>query len=99
RFDLITEDIASGKVVSQISRSGQVIELSWKNRGKKAPETGRPPARLALCRNCRQYIHQHETTCPHCKGDVIAAERLHRQKMAERDEAIQRLRSLLGEVS
>jgi Y-X(10)_GDL-associated radical SAM protein len=99
RFDLITEEIASGKVVSQISRSGQVIELSWKNRGKKSPETGRPPARLALCRNCRQYIHQHETTCPHCKGDVIAAERAYRQKMAERDEAIQRLRSLLGEVS
>ncbi|UGA38037.1 SPASM domain-containing protein [Chromobacterium haemolyticum] len=55
RFDLITEDIASGQEVSRISRSGQVIALTWKNKGKNraarrqaAGQAGAVPAMPAI---------------------------------------------------
>ncbi|OHX10820.1 GDL motif peptide-associated radical SAM/SPASM maturase [Chromobacterium sphagni] len=96
RFDLVTEEIATGKVVSQISRSGQVIELAWKNQGKRAPETGRPPAALAICRSCKQYIQPDETACPHCSADVVAAEQAYRQEEANRQQIIGKLQRLLG---
>ena len=42
-----------------------------------APETGRVPVRLALCRACDSYINQGEVVCPHCGGDVPAAAAAH----------------------
>ncbi len=71
RFDLVTERIADGTPVASIVRSGQVIELAWKNKGKRAPEVGRVPPQLALCRSCNGYIYPHEQTCPHCGADVL----------------------------
>lgn len=96
RFDLITEDIASGQEVSRISCSGQVIALTWKNKGKTAPREGRPPAKLALCRQCQQYIHPDETCCPHCAADIAAAERDYQQEHARRLQVMDNLRRLLG---
>ncbi|MGC0152644.1 GDL motif peptide-associated radical SAM/SPASM maturase [Chromobacterium vaccinii] len=96
RFDLVTEEIDTGKVVSQISRNGQVIELAWKNRGKPSPETGTPPATLALCRGCEQYIQPHEQACPHCGADVAAAAEDYRRDEMRRQEIVDNLRRLLG---
>ncbi|WP_047249736.1 GDL motif peptide-associated radical SAM/SPASM maturase [Chromobacterium subtsugae] len=96
RFDLITEEIATGKVVSQISHNGQVIELTWKNQGKRAPEIGQPPATLSICRSCKQYIHPEEKTCPHCAADLAAAESAYRQEEANRRQIVDRLQRLLG---
>lgn len=45
RFDLITEDIASGQEVSRISCSGQVIALTWKTRARpRRARAGRRPS-------------------------------------------------------
>ncbi|KMN81432.1 Y-X(10)_GDL-associated radical SAM protein [Chromobacterium alkanivorans] len=96
RFDLITEDIASGQEISRVSRSGQVIALSWKNKGKAAPREGRPPTKLALCRQCQQYIHPDETCCPHCAADIAAADRDYQLEQARRQQVIDNLRRLLG---
>ncbi|WP_137940225.1 GDL motif peptide-associated radical SAM/SPASM maturase [Chitinivorax sp. B] len=96
RFDLVTERIDTGKAVSSISRSGQIVELTWKNKGKRAPEQGRPPTTLALCRGCLQYVHPTEITCPHCQTNLAAAEATYQQDQVRRQQIMDRLRSLLG---
>jgi Y-X(10)_GDL-associated radical SAM protein len=69
-FELITERVSDGGVVrssldeSRPPRSDPALI---------APETGRIPARLALCRACDSYLNQGEVVCPHCGGDVHAA--------------------------
>lgn len=75
RFDLVTERIADGTPVASIVRSGQIVELAWKHKGKRAPEVGRVPPQLSLCRSCNSYIYPHEQTCPHCGADVAAGRR------------------------
>jgi Y-X(10)_GDL-associated radical SAM protein len=80
RFDLVTEKIADGTPVASIVRSGQTIELTWKNKGKRAPEVGRVPAKLELCRNCNGYVHAHEQTCPHCSEDIAASARIYEEQ-------------------
>lgn len=96
RFDLVTERIADGTPVASIVRSGQVIELAWKNKGKRAPEVGRVPPQLTLCRSCNGYIYPHEQTCPHCGGDVEASAQVHHQETAHRRALMSNLEQLLG---
>lgn len=96
RFDLITERIDTGETVSSVSDSGQVIKLAWINQGQKSPEEGRLPTRLALCRSCWQYIHSHETTCPHCSADVASAEADYLADRARQQAIMDRLTGLLG---
>ncbi|WP_085599989.1 MULTISPECIES: GDL motif peptide-associated radical SAM/SPASM maturase [unclassified Pseudomonas] len=96
RFDLITERIDSGETVSSVSDSGQVIKLAWVNQGHASPEEGRVPARLALCRACLQYIHGHETTCPHCQADIASAEARHQEDRLRQQALINTLHQLLG---
>ncbi|GGY19756.1 GDL motif peptide-associated radical SAM/SPASM maturase [Paludibacterium paludis] len=96
RFDLITERIDTEEETGRVSRSGQVIELAWKHKGRKAPERGHPPARLALCRACREYIHPTETQCPHCNADVAAAQAEHERETARRREIIDTMSRLLA---
>ncbi|WP_409299878.1 GDL motif peptide-associated radical SAM/SPASM maturase [Pseudomonas sp. KCJK8993] len=96
RFDLITERIDSGETVSSVSDSGQVIKLAWVNQGHASPEEGRVPPRLALCRACLQYIHAHETTCPHCQADVASAEARHQEDRLRQQALINTLHQLLG---
>jgi len=96
RFDLITERIDSGETVSSVSDSGQVIKLAWVNQGHASPEEGRVPPRLALCRACLQYIHGHETTCPHCQADIASAEARHQEDRLRQQALINTLHQLLG---
>ncbi|MDD1151763.1 GDL motif peptide-associated radical SAM/SPASM maturase [Pseudomonas sp. TNT2022 ID357] len=96
RFDLITERIDTGEAVSSVSDSGQVIKLAWANQGHASPEEGRIPPRLALCRSCLEYIHAHESTCPHCHADVAAAEARHQQDRLRQQALINTLHQLLG---
>ena len=97
RFDLVTEKIADGTPVASIVRSGQTIELTWKNKGKRAPEVGRVPTKLALCRNCNGYVHAHEQTCPHCSEDIAASARIYEEQAQYRRELISNLEHLLGQ--
>ncbi|AZC17629.1 GDL motif peptide-associated radical SAM/SPASM maturase [Pseudomonas sp. CMR5c] len=96
RFDLITERIDSGETVSSVSDSGQVIKLAWVNQGHASPEEGRVPPRLALCRACLQYVHGHETTCPHCQADIASAEARHQEDRLRQQALINTLHQLLG---
>lgn len=96
RFDLVTERIADGEPVSSIVRSGQVIELAWKNKGKRSPDVGRVPSRMKLCRNCDGYVHATEHTCPHCGSDIDAAARAHEQQTQRRHALMNDLERLLG---
>ncbi|ASL46315.1 Putative mycofactocin radical SAM maturase MftC [Burkholderia sp. AD24] len=96
RFDLVTEKIADGTPVASIVRSGQTIELTWKNKGKRAPEVGRVPAKLELCRNCNGYVHAHEQTCPHCSEDIAASARIYEEQAQYRRALISNLEHLLG---
>ncbi|MBB6582139.1 GDL motif peptide-associated radical SAM/SPASM maturase [Ralstonia solanacearum] len=96
RFDLVTEHIADGTPVASIVRSGQVIELAWKNKGKRAPEVGRVPPQLALCRSCNGYIYPHEQTCPHCGADVEAEAHTYHQETVQRQSVMNNLERLLG---
>lgn len=95
RFDLITERIADGTPVSSIERSGQTVELVWKNKGKRAPDEGRVPPRLALCRHCDGYVHAHEETCPHCGADIAAAADAHEREVQRRRAVIDEIERLL----
>ncbi len=96
RFDLVTERIDTGQTVSSVSDSGQVIKLAWVNQGLASPDEGRVPPRLALCRACRQYIHAHEVTCPHCQADVAVAEARHQEDRQRQQALINTLHQLLG---
>jgi Y-X(10)_GDL-associated radical SAM protein len=96
RFDLVTERIADGTPVSSIVRSGQVIELAWKNKGKRAPDVGRVPPQLELCRSCNGYIYPAEHTCPHCDADIAASAKTHQQETEYRHALMSKLEQLLG---
>jgi rRNA maturation protein Nop10 len=96
RFDLVTERISDGTPVSSISRSGQTVELAWKHKGKRAPEVGRVPPRLVVCRACNSYVHQHESRCPHCGADIAAAERAYEHDAQRRHALIQEVERLLS---
>ncbi|WP_265532619.1 GDL motif peptide-associated radical SAM/SPASM maturase [Pseudomonas saponiphila] len=96
RFDLITERIDTGEAVASVSDSGQVIKLAWVNQGLASPAEGRIPPRLALCRNCLEYIHAVESTCPHCHADVAAAEARHQEDRLRQQALINTLHQLLG---
>lgn len=95
RFDLVTERIADGERVSSIARSGQVIELAWKHKGKRAPDEGRVPPGLQLCRACNQYVHPYEQTCPHCAADIEAAARTYVQDSQRRHALMDEIKRLL----
>ncbi|WP_323117816.1 GDL motif peptide-associated radical SAM/SPASM maturase [Burkholderia alba] len=96
RFDLVTERIADGEPVSSIVRSGQVIELTWKNKGKRAPEVGRIPPRLNLCRGCDGYVQASEQTCPHCGADIEAAAHAYEADARHRRALMRDLERMLG---
>ncbi|RBL66597.1 GDL motif peptide-associated radical SAM/SPASM maturase, partial [Pseudomonas sp. MWU13-2625] len=49
-----------------------------------------------LCRNCLEYIHAHESTCPHCHADVAAAEARHQEDRLRQQALINTLHQLLG---
>lgn len=91
RFDLVTERASDGERISSIGPSGQVVELAWKHRGKRTSGEGSVPPRLSLCHACNEYVHAHETTCPHCAADIGTSARTYEQ-------AVQRRHALMNEL-
>lgn len=96
RFDLITERIDDHTPVNHTATSGYPVNLIWKNSGKPAPAKGTPPAQLALCRGCNQYIYQHEHTCPHCQANVHEAEQRYQLEERQRQVLMNQVRRLLS---
>jgi len=60
---------------------------------------GRVPERLVVCRACNQYIHRHETSCPHCGSDVAAAADVYAQTVIRRRALIRQLEEALARAS
>lgn len=56
---------------------------------------GRVPPRLHLCRGCHEYIWPHETTCPHCGGDVATTSADYAQRLLRIRELAASIRSRL----
>jgi Y-X(10)_GDL-associated radical SAM protein len=93
RFEVVTEEIpadgsdAPGRVVGTTDRV--LVPLLGKpiagmDRGA-APDEGRVPPRLELCRACERHIFDHEVECPHCEAD-----------RARRQAVMDRLTALMG---
>jgi Y-X(10)_GDL-associated radical SAM protein len=74
-FELITERIADGAVVSSSTSQRQFVQLGDQSERWESPQQGRVPPSLELCRNCNSYIWPSETVCPHCGADVESAAR------------------------
>jgi Y-X(10)_GDL-associated radical SAM protein len=107
RFELVTEEIpadgsdAPGTVVS--TSDPMLVPLLRKpiagmDRGP-APEVGRLPPRLELCRACRCHIYAHEAVCPHCGADVAAARVAYEAERARALEAMARLETLMAGIT
>ena len=77
KFDLICEPIEGpvDVVSDQLSAPRALVNIQPRIRSKPAANgrKAREMTELAICRNCSQYIYQHETTCPHCRADIADA--------------------------
>jgi hypothetical protein len=62
------------------------------------PDVGRLPPRLALCYDCKRHIYAHETTCPHCGGDVAAGHARQREDHERAEALIARLSGLMARL-
>lgn len=88
-FALVCEPIAGGPPVD-IVEPDRAPQVPLSRLRRPAPDA--IPPRLELCRQCRQYVHAHEATCPHCRADIAAA--------AHRHEAeVRRRRAVIDEVT
>ncbi len=74
-FDLVCEPVAGSaesppgqKTLVNIRRSSPAPAVNG-----KVKKNQRSLVELALCRNCHQYVYQHEVICPHCKADIKKA--------------------------
>ena len=92
-FELITERVADGTVVAR--SSGQARPRPH-DPAEAAPEEGRLPARLALCRACDSYVTADEIGCPHCGADIAAAAVAHAQAQRQREAVIAEMERVLA---
>jgi radical SAM protein with 4Fe4S-binding SPASM domain len=70
RFDLISEPIEETAAPLPAPQRLVNIQPRTAANGKSKKTDQRELAELAICRNCSQYIYQHEVTCPHCQADI-----------------------------
>lgn len=77
KFDLVCEPIDGPAESLPAQRSFVSITRARKTDSPandvRMRNDQRNPIELALCRNCRQYVYKHETTCPHCEADIEEA--------------------------
>jgi Y-X(10)_GDL-associated radical SAM protein len=78
KFDLVSEPI-DAPLPKSVPMQSSFVRIT-RARKTESPVTTekirndqRAPIELALCRNCGEYVYKHETTCPHCKGDIEEA--------------------------
>ncbi|WP_158809836.1 GDL motif peptide-associated radical SAM/SPASM maturase [Beijerinckia sp. L45] len=64
----------------------------------RAADGGLAPATLDLCRDCERYVWPHETTCPHCGGDLATTAARHAADVARRQALIARARAVLARL-
>jgi Y-X(10)_GDL-associated radical SAM protein len=78
RFHLILEPLDGvGDVVLQTPPLVRPAKARTQSRTDRVPPT------LPICRGCDQYVLAHETTCPHCGRDIVAAAAAHEDALAE----------------
>ncbi|MEM8907167.1 MAG: hypothetical protein AAGD05_04910, partial [Bacteroidota bacterium] len=105
RFELILETIPDDPAQAigrRISSSEEHIHQLLARaisgmEGQDAPELGRIPQMMELCRSCDQFIFQHEVDCPHCGTNVEQAKAQHEADTAKRKEAIDYLENLFSQ--
>lgn len=93
-FELVTERIADGAVVG-----GSAVDRrpAPRRANGAAPDEGRVPPQLNVCRACNAYIYE-EATCPHCGADVAAAAAEYDEDARRRAAAIAEVERLLASV-
>jgi Y-X(10)_GDL-associated radical SAM protein len=57
---------------------------------------GAVPPELAICRACNCFIWDHESTCPHCRADVAAANAVYRRESAVRKDVMESIEKILA---
>ncbi len=106
-FELILEGIpgTQGAAVPPEATTvgaGRLIQLGTRRDGGGAPGAPAAPAarslppKLVLCHACNQYVHGHESACPHCGADVAEAARAHAETVRRRRALIERLERALS---
>jgi Y-X(10)_GDL-associated radical SAM protein len=96
-FELITERIEDGTVVSSSTSQRQLVQLGDATKDRWEPREGRSPPSLELCRACHCYIWPHETVCPHCNADIQAAAEVWEEDTRRREAALDAVKALLDQ--
>ncbi len=100
-FELITERISDGAVVSSSLAVPKLVTLGAPQAAAlqvSAPDEGRIPPQLDICRNCDSYIWPGEETCPHCGTSVLEAAKAWTTDAVRREAAMAEVRRLLQEA-
>jgi len=95
-FELITERIADGKVLASSLSAPKLVTLGSPQ--TSAPEEGRVPPQLEICRACDCYIWPGEEKCPHCGAGIREAAETYAADAARREAAMAEVRRLLAEA-
>jgi hypothetical protein len=98
-FELITEQIEGGAPVCKSTSLRQLVHLEEKDEQTYAPQEGRLPPRLELCRSCDSYIWPSETVCPHCGSDIQTAARSYEADALRRKTVKEEMERLLTELA
>ena len=98
-FDLITERIADGTVVSRSTSLRGLVKLGDEGERLNRLQEGRMSPGLELCRNCNSYILPSETSCPHCGADVQSAARRHDEDVRRRRAVKTEMERILSELA
>lgn len=94
RFALVEEDLdGGGEPAFTEVPAEDVLRVVRTTAGPDDPGNvhGRVPPRLRPCHGCNRFVHEVETTCPFCEGDLAELDLVHE---AER----QRLRVLMDDL-
>jgi Y-X(10)_GDL-associated radical SAM protein len=100
-FELITERISDGSQVSSSLAVPKLVTLGTPHVAAPqmpAPDEGRVPPQLDICRNCDSYIWPDEETCPHCGALVLEAAKAWAMDAERREAAMAEVRRLLQEA-
>jgi hypothetical protein len=101
RFALVEESLDGGGdepvVVTDVG-ADDVLEVLQTTAGGDDPGNGhgRIPPRLRQCRGCLQFVHEVETTCPFCEGDLAALDLVHEAESARRRAIMDDVRAKLA---